>query len=132
VITAYRGVRKRVVASSQAPEDAGHTADADVSARVGERAVVHLMRTHTDSPRSGPDAFLTDHLVFAAACTAAATSAGGVFIARAVRAHTARGRAAWVALATLEFAIAIRIIRTVVGSRPSEATPRETQCHSSW
>jgi hypothetical protein len=65
---------------------------------------------------------LAQHPVLAAASVSGASSAAGIFIARAVRAQRPRVRALWASLAALELGIAIGIIRAVVARRRSQRT----------
>ena len=82
------------------------------------------METQSKRRNSGPVEYMANHHVLAAVWVAAAASAAGVFVARAVKARTARGRAVWAALATLEFAIAIGIIRTLASAKNQESLSR--------
>jgi hypothetical protein len=82
------------------------------------------MTTQCKCGNAGPAEYMAKHRLLAAAWVAAATSAAGVFVARAVKSRTAKGRAGWAALATLEFAIAIGIIRTQVNAKQRESLSR--------
>lgn len=61
--------------------------------------------------------FIAHHRLLAAAWVAAASSAAGVFTARAVKAERMSRRAAWCALAVWELGIAVGIIRAAVEGR---------------
>lgn len=71
--------------------------------------------------------FLADHRLLSAGWVAASSSAGGVFVARAAKARTARSRVRWAFSATVEFGIAIGIIRALVKKNPGEAMHREEE-----
>lgn len=76
------------------------------------------MDTPTTSRRSAAVTFLAHHRVLAATWVVGASSAAGVFIARAAKAERMPRRAAWGALAAWELGIAVGIIRAIVdGSR---------------
>ncbi len=85
------------------------------------------MSTETYRARAGAADFLADHRLLSAGWVAASSSAGGVFLARAVKARTARRRVLWAFLATVEFGIAIGIIRALVKKNSAEATHREEE-----
>jgi len=76
------------------------------------------MDAPTTSRRFPAVTFIAHHRVLAAAWVAGASSAAGVFIARAAKAERMSRRAAWGALAAWELGIAVVIIRAIVkGSR---------------
>jgi hypothetical protein len=85
------------------------------------------MSTEIYRARAGAADFLADHRLLSAGWVAASSSAGGVFVARAVKARTARSRVRWAVLATFEFGIAIGIIRALVKRKSGEATQREEE-----
>ena len=77
------------------------------------------MSTPATAARHSPVDYLAAHPILAAASVSGASSAAGIFIARAVRTQRPRMRALWASLAALELGIAIGIIRAVVARRQS-------------
>jgi len=64
---------------------------------------------------AGPVHYLSQHPLLAALSVAGASSAAGVFIARAAHTESSAGRVGWSALALLEVAIAGGIVMAVAG-----------------
>lgn len=85
------------------------------------------MSTETYRARAGAADFLADHRLLSAGWVAASSSAGGVLVARAVKARTARSCVRWAFLATVEFGIAIGIIRALVKKNSGESAHREEE-----